>query len=111
VVRDFQSVNQLLALPESLIFNCTGLGARALFNDSELTPIKGQLAFLLSQPEVDYMTLGPSGTYMFQRHDGILLGGSFERGIDNTEVVPEIITRILTGIVFFLMMSATCHFP
>ncbi len=95
VVREFRSVSEVLALRESLIFNCTGLGARNLFGDAELIPIKGQLAFLLPQPEVDYMTLGPSGIYMFPRHDGILLGGSFERGVDNTEVVPETIARIL----------------
>jgi D-amino-acid oxidase len=95
VVRDFQSTSEVLALRESVIFNCTGLGARTLFGDTELIPIKGQLAFLLPQPEVDYMTIGPSGTYMFPRHDGILLGGSFERGVDNTDVVPETIARIL----------------
>jgi hypothetical protein len=27
--------------------NCTGLGARSLFSDTELTPIKGQLTYLL----------------------------------------------------------------
>jgi D-amino-acid oxidase len=95
MIREFQSMAQVMALRESLIFNCTGLGARALFGDSELTPIKGQLAFLLPQPEVDYMTLGPGNTYMFPRHDGILLGGSFERGVDNTDVMPETIARIL----------------
>jgi len=95
VVREFQSMSQVMALRESLIFNCTGLGARALFGDTELMPIKGQLAFLLPQPEVDYMTLGPGGTYMFPRHDGILLGGSFERGVENTDIVPETIERIL----------------
>lgn len=107
VVREFQSVSQVSALRESVIFNCTGLGARALFGDTELMPIKGQLAFLLPQPEVDYMTLGPAGTYMFPRHDGILLGGSFERGVDNTDVVPETIARILreNGALFGAMRS------
>ena len=42
-----------------VIINCTGLGAKALFNDAELTPVKGQLTFLLPQPEVEYATLGP----------------------------------------------------
>ena len=95
VVRDFHAVSEVMALRESLVFNCTGLGARVLFSDTELTPIKGQLAFLLPQPEVQYMTLGPTGIYMFPRHDGILLGGSFERGVDNTDVDPNTIDRIL----------------
>lgn len=94
-VREFHGREEVAALPESAIFNCTGLGARALFGDTELTPVKGQLAFLLPQPEVDYMTIGPQGTYMFPRHDGILLGGSFETGVEDTTVEGATIDRIL----------------
>jgi glycine/D-amino acid oxidase-like deaminating enzyme len=78
-----------------VIFNCTGLGARELFHDQELTPIRGQLVFLLPQPEVDYCTLGPSNTYMFPRHDGILLGGTFDRGVSTVEPEAAITERIL----------------
>ena len=95
VVREMHSLHEIAGLPESLLFNCTGLGARTLCNDSELMPIKGQLVFLLPQPEIDYMTLGPNGIYMFPRHDGILLGGSYQRGIENTDIDPEVSQRIL----------------
>ena len=95
VIREFHSARELAALRESLIFNCTGLGARTLFADSTMMPIKGQLVFLLPQPEIDYMTIGPNGIYMFPRHDGILLGGSFERGNENTEIEPAVTERIL----------------
>src|SRR5215471_627063 len=77
VIRTFATLRDLGALPERLLFNCTGLGAKALFGDEELTPIRGQLVVLLPQPEIDYMTLGPNNIYMFPRRDGILLGGSF----------------------------------
>lgn len=66
-------------LPENLIFNCTGLGSRSLFGDEELIPVKGQITVLLPQPEVDYILL-PEGLYMFPRTDGIVLGGTHERG-------------------------------
>lgn len=95
VIRDFRSREELAAVPENLIFNCTGLGARALFNDEELTPVRGQLVFLLPQPEVDYMTVGPGDIYMFPRHDGILLGGSHDRGEWNLEPDPAVSERIL----------------
>ena len=95
VIREFHSSRELTGLRETLIFNCTGLGARTIFNDPELIPIKGQLVFLLPQPEVDYMTIGPNGIYMFPRHDGILLGGSFDRGVDNTDIEPAVTDRIL----------------
>ena len=94
-VREFASPRELAALPEGLIFNCTGLGSRELFNDRELTPIRGQLTFLLPQPEVDYMTLGPDDYYMFPRQDGILLGGTHERDNWNTEPDVATVERVL----------------
>ena len=95
VVREFAEARDLNALAENLIFNCTGLGARTLFHDTELTPVKGQLVFLLPQPEVDYCTVGPGDIYMFPRHDGILLGGSFESGVESTENDAGTTGRIL----------------
>ena len=94
-VREFAATRDLLSLRESLLFNCTGLGARSLFNDQELTPVRGQLVFLLPQPEVEYMTVGPGDIYMFPRHDGILLGGTHERGNWNLEADPTTTARIL----------------
>jgi D-amino-acid oxidase len=94
-VREFAATRDLLSLRESLLFNCTGLGARSLFNDQELTPVRGQLVFLLPQPEVEYMTVGPGDIYMFPRHDGILLGGTHERGNWNLDPDPTTTARIL----------------
>ena len=96
-IREFHSARELAGLREPLVFNCTGLGSRALFGDSTMLPIKGQLVFLLPQPEIDYMTIGPNGIYMFPRHDGVLLGGSFERGVENTDIDPAVTDRILAG--------------
>lgn len=76
VVKEFRDRRELLRLPESVIFNCTGLGARQLFNDPKLGPVRGQLEILLPQAEIDYCYLGPG--YMFPRHDGIVLGGTFD---------------------------------
>src|SRR5206468_7760352 len=76
VVKEFRSHEEIMRLPETVIFNCTGLGARALFNDQKLGPVRGQLEILLPQPEIDYCYL--SSGYMFPRHDGIILGGTFD---------------------------------
>ena len=96
VVQEMRELRDVLAVPQPVVVNCTGLGAKALFNDAELTPIKGQLTILLPQPEVDYATL-PPGLYMFPRRDGILLGGTHERG--NWDLAPdrEAEARILAG--------------
>jgi D-amino-acid oxidase len=95
VVRTFADRRELMALPESLLFNCTGLGARALFGDEELIPIRGQLSFLLPQPEVEYMTVGPGDIYMFPRRDGVLLGGSHEHGVWEMQEDPATKERVL----------------
>ncbi len=82
VVGEVASREAVAALPEPVVMNCTGLGSRELFGDSELMPIKGQLSVLLPQPEVDYTVL-QGGYYMFPRTDGLLLGGTFERGVSD----------------------------
>ncbi len=90
VVREMKSLDEVRAVPEKLVFNCTGLGAKALFNDAELTPIRGQLTFLLPQPEVTYATIYEN-TYMFSRRDGVLLGGTHEMGDWNLQ--PDMTTK------------------
>jgi len=79
-----------------LVFNCSGLGAGSLFDDRELTPIKGQLTFLLPQPDVNYNLIS-GDLYMFPRTDGILLGGTYESGQWNTEPDPAAKIRILSA--------------
>jgi len=95
VVRDFDSPAQVTALPESLVFNCTGLGAGVLFGDTELTPMRGQLAVLLPQPEIGYATETDDGMYMFSRSDGVILGGTADRGDWSTVVDPATTDRLL----------------
>jgi D-amino-acid oxidase len=48
-------------------------GSRSLFQDEELTPVKGQLSFLPPQPEVDYIVMTGDFLYMYPRQDGILV--------------------------------------
>jgi D-amino-acid oxidase len=58
VIRKFETPKDVLALSENVIVNCTGLGARALFGDEELMPLRGLLVLLPPQPEVHYSTNG-----------------------------------------------------
>lgn len=95
-VKEMHDVREILALPQQVILNCTGLGAKALFNDAELTPIKGQLTVLLPQPEVEY-AVEAEGLYMFPRNDGILLGGTHEMGNWDLEPNREAETRIVAS--------------
>ena len=93
-LRRFAGRAELFELAERLIFNCTGLGSRELFGDLELGPVRGQIVVLAPQPEVQYAYTLPSG-YMFPRADGIILGGTFERGEWSTAAEPATVHRIL----------------
>ena len=94
--RAFETPPSIAELPERLVFNCTGIGARTLFGDKELIPVRGQLAVLLPQPEVRYAATGEWG-YMFPRADGILLGGTFEEGVWDTRPDAAAIARIIAS--------------
>ena len=93
-MRRFASPAELSELAEPLLFNCTGLGARELFGDQELGPVRGQIVMLAPQPEVQYAYTLPSG-YMFPRGDGIVLGGTFERDVWDTTPDPATIADII----------------
>jgi glycine/D-amino acid oxidase-like deaminating enzyme len=95
VVREFQMPEDVAGLQEKLVFNCTGLGAKTLFNDPELPPIKGQLTFLLPQPEIEYSVVYDGGLYMFSRQDGILLGGTHDEGDWSLNVDDQIRDQIV----------------
>ena len=93
-VRKFATPADIATLPESLVFNCTGLGSRELFDDQDLRPARGQLAILEPQPEVRYAFTGGPG-YMFPRPDGIILGGTFEVGEFDATPDPATIAKII----------------
>ena len=101
---------QVLALPEKTIVNCTGLGAGALFGDTELS-IEGELTILPSQPEVDWVAL-PQSLYMFPRKDGIVLGGTFQHHIATMAPDLDAEQRILDGhAAFYAQLSGAAPSP
>lgn len=96
IIRRFASAGEILRVPEQAVFNCTGLGARDLFADPELMPVRGQLSILMPQPAVDYNLI--SGRYyMFPRADGIVLGGTFDRGQSDTTPDDLVRRRMIEG--------------
>jgi glycine/D-amino acid oxidase-like deaminating enzyme len=97
VVQGLADAKSAVELPHALIVNCTGMGAAALFNDPEMLPIKGQLVVLAPQDDVDYITVGPGDLYMMPRQDGIILGGTHERGEWSLEPSPAEVARIMSG--------------
>jgi len=72
VAMTFDTPADLARLKEPVVVNCTGYGARALWKDETVTPVRGQIAWLAPQPEVRY------GVYykhvsVLPRPDGIVV--------------------------------------
>jgi glycine/D-amino acid oxidase-like deaminating enzyme len=101
VIRNFDDRADVLTLRETVIFNCTGLGAAALFDDPDLVPAKGQLVYLPPDPAVDYMTFGGGFggehgfLHMFPRRDVLILGGIFKLGDSSRNVEPDETQRMV----------------
>ncbi|MCL4869549.1 MAG: FAD-binding oxidoreductase [Anaerolineae bacterium] len=67
------------ARPQTIIINCTGLGARELVNDNQLYPIRGQISRVITPgfiPTIlDEHNLAGL-TYIIPRRDGVIIGGT-----------------------------------
>lgn len=115
VIRKFATPKDVLALSENVVVNCTGLGAKALFGDDELLPLRGLLVLLPPQDGVNYSTSGgvniPASQrglfiHMMPRTDGIVLGGTSERDVWTTEVNQSEKKRIIDNhIALFASMT------
>jgi D-amino-acid oxidase len=88
---DFRAPSQIAALGKKVVINCTGYGARALWKDETLVPVRGQIARLIPQPEVRY-GLVYRGVLTVPRRDGLVVQ-SFARGEmqgwDDTNEAPD----------------------
>ena len=115
VIRKFDTPRDIAALSENVIINCTGLGAKAIFNDPELMPLKGMLVVMIPQPEITYATSGSGRVpvspeagfiHMMPRSDGIILGGTSQRDVWTLDVDEKEKARVVdTHIALFNSMS------
>lgn len=53
-IAEFRTPADFAGLREKTLINATGYGARALFADESITPVRGQLARMMPEPRVDY---------------------------------------------------------
>ena len=70
--REFASPSDLMKLREKTLINATGYGARALFGDESIIPVRGQLLRLIPQQEITY-SLSYGSLFVLPRRDGIVL--------------------------------------
>jgi D-amino-acid oxidase len=85
VHAEFHSLGDVARLKERVVINCPGYGARALCKDESVVPVRGQIGWLIPQPEVNY-GLYYDGVSVVARRDGIvvqMLEGGDMRGYDD----------------------------
>ena len=99
--RDFHTPQELTALPQPVIINCTGYAARQLWSDESITPVRGQIAWLIPQEGVTY-GLNYNGLNVLARRDGIVMmlnkPGEDAGWNDSTEVPDHAVAEEAVGI-------------
>jgi len=69
---EFHNPSEVSTIKQQVIINCTGYGARQLWSDNSITPVRGQIAWLIPQPEVNY-GLNFGSLNVLSRRDGIVV--------------------------------------
>lgn len=96
-IQEFKSLEDVDALPEKCVVNCTGVGAKRITNDDCLMPVSGQLAFVIPQNYVDYR-INAEGGYTINRKDGIIIGGTHKMNSWDTTPDKEDTERMVMAI-------------
>ena len=89
--REFHSPQELTELPQKVIVNCPGVAAKSLWSDDSITPVRGQITWLIPQEDAIY-GLNYKGVSVLSRRDGIVVqyqGGGDEVGWNDANEVPD----------------------
>ena len=88
---EFRSPSQVAALGHKVVINCTGYGAKALWKDETLVPVRGQIARLIPQPDVRYGVFWRH-VLTVPRRDGLVVqsfAGGEMQGWGDTDEAPD----------------------
>jgi glycine/D-amino acid oxidase-like deaminating enzyme len=90
-IAEFHSPDDFVKLREKTLINATGYGARALFGDESIMPVRGQLARMIPQPEINY-GLFYRGVSFIPRRDGLVfqvVGDDDYYGFNDATTTPD----------------------
>ena len=90
-VAEFHSPAEFARLRQRTVINATGYGARTLFGDRTLTPVRGQLARTVPEPGIGYGLMYRDVAFV-PRRDGFVfqvLGDSDYYGYDDDSTTPD----------------------
>jgi glycine/D-amino acid oxidase-like deaminating enzyme len=78
--KEFQDRQQVEGLRENIVINCTGYGAKKLFEDAAVVPRRGHLVGLRNPAQLKYFFSGGCKNnviaYLFARQSDIVVGGT-----------------------------------
>ena len=89
VIQEFRDPGELSKLREKTVINATGYGARALFGDESIIPVRGQLMRLVPQPEITYGLSFDSKVSMAPRRDGLVVQSNEPTDFNNVDDTPD----------------------
>jgi len=90
-IAEFHTPDDFARLREKTLINATGYGARALFGDQSVTPVRGQLARAIPQPDIGYGLFYKNVSFV-PRRDGLVfqaVGDSDYYGFDDDTAVAD----------------------
>ena len=90
-IREFHTPNDFARLSEKTLVNATGYGARALFGDESIIPVRGQLTRMIPQADVTY-GLRYQNVSFVPRRDGLVfqvVGDNDYYGYGDDTTVPD----------------------
>jgi glycine/D-amino acid oxidase-like deaminating enzyme len=70
--REFHAPAELATLTEKVVINCPGYGGRALWKDESITPVRGQIGWLIPQADAAYGVMYKNVS-MLARRDGVVI--------------------------------------
>jgi D-amino-acid oxidase len=90
-VREFHSPAEFASLPQKTLIHATGYGARALFGDTSVIPVRGQLARMIPQPDVTYGLFHKRVSFIPRRDGWVfqMVGENDYYGFDDDTTVPD----------------------
>jgi glycine/D-amino acid oxidase-like deaminating enzyme len=104
-IREFRTPSDFAGLHEQVLINATGFGARALFGDESITPVRGQLARMIPQPDVNYGVIYKNAAFVPRRDGWVfqVIGDNDYYGFDDATTVPdraeaELAVNTITGL-------------
>jgi glycine/D-amino acid oxidase-like deaminating enzyme len=90
-IAEFHAPAELAGLREKTLINATGYGARALFGDESIIPVRGQLARMIPEPGVGYGLFYKSAAFVPRRDGWVfqVIGDDDYYGYNDDSTAPD----------------------